>query len=713
MREIQKRSSVARKALRNVFLFLAVAAVLFAGITDSFASPKIKKQKKASSLSAELRPEKPSSNNEIHISQIGPAGKEEPLDIGKIYDLVPPPKSLKNSSRFRVIDDFSARDLKNNLGGAWATEDEKAKALTLELKKDDARGVVSGASLWARYNLKSKGQAEFWTSLEKLDMSAAQYLAIKCEAPADAAFKGRLRVALSDWAGKTVAQDITDVCREKTGWNEAILPLSIFRGVDLNQLKALSFTILARDKNMAGKIGLDEIAFFGPPEVGFESVADNLKGFPQSVLDEPRRKELVAMGDDKKLLMGIARDTWRYFENASDKKNHLVVDHLKLGDFPLAAAYTSATNIAMDLMGTVAVRELGILSAGEAETRVRNILETLKKLKRWKGFFFNFYETTQLTETRRFVSSVDSGWLAIALVVVRQAFPGGDIAQDATAILDSFHFQEFLDPETNHLAIGYDLDREGPTPYHYGMLVTEARATSLYAIGKGDLPKEHWWYLYRTAPDAWDWQTQKPKGKMTEHDKIAYFQGYYEEGGKKFVPSWGGSLFEFLMPTLVLHEKKYAPKGLGLNDKIVTEIHRDFALKEKKYPVWGISPASTADGRRWKYEEYGVKRLGTKGYPDRGVITPHVSFLALDTLPKDAIKNIRKLLTFNLYGEYGFYDSITFPSLRVNTQYLALDQGMVLIPIANYLKKGVIQDYFHKDPVGKKAKELLEEESFF
>ena len=90
-----------------------------------------------------------------------------------------------------------------------------------------------------------------------------------------------------------------------------------------------------------------------------------------------------------------------------------------------------------------------------------------------------------------------------------------------------------------------------------------------------------------------------------------------------------------------------------------------------------------------------------------------MSFLALDALPADAIKNIRKLLTFNLYGEYGFYDSITFPGMKVNTQYLALDQGMVLIPIANYLKKGVIQEYFYKDPVGKKAQELLGKEDFF
>ncbi len=713
MADLSKRSSGLKQNLRNAFSFL-VASVFLVGITaQGFAAAKARSfsSKTTEASGSKIGPTEASEKN-IPVAQIGPAGEAPPLDIGRIYDLVPGSKSLRTSSRFKVIDDFSGKGLKNQLGGAWGVDQEKTKALVLEIKREDARGVKSGSSLWLRYNLKAKGQAEARTSLEKLDMSAAQYLAVKCQVPAETSFKGRLRVALSDWAGKTVAQDMTEACRESTGWNDAILPLSVFRGVDLDQLRSLAFIVLAKDKNMAGKIGLDEVAFFGPPEVGFESVVDNMKGFPQAVFDEPRRKELLATGNDKDLLMKIARDTWKYFENAADKKSHLVVDHYKIGDFPLAAAYTSPTNIAMDLLATVGARELGILNAAQAETRAKDILAVLKKLKAWKGFFFNFYETTRLAETRRFVSSVDSAWLAVALVVTRQAFPG-DIAKDATAILDGFHFQEFLDPDTNQLRVGYDVEEDRPTPYHYGMLVTEARIASLYGIGKGDLSQDHWWYLYRTAPDAWDWQTQKPEGKMVEREGVSYFQGYYKEGGKKFVPSWGGSLFEFLMPTLVINEKKYAPKSLGENDKIVAELHRDFALKDKKYPVWGISPASTADGRRWRYEEYGVKRLGAKGYPDRGVITPHVTFLALDAIPKDAIKNIRKLLTFPIYGEYGFYDSITFPSQRVNTQYLALDQGMIFVPIVNYLKKGVIQDYFHKDPVGKKIEKLLDQEKFF
>ena len=680
----------------NAFLFFMATCFLGMFLPASFAADKPQKQKTGENI----------------VQQIGPASGEAPLDIGRVYNIVPAGKPLRASTQFKVVDDFNAGELKNSLGGAWTVDKGDEKKVRLDLKREDARGAKAGASLWARVNLKKKEKATFRTSLEKLDMSAAHYLVMKCKTDSSAPFKGRLRVALTDWAGKTVERDITDACLEKEGWNEVVLPTNVFMGIDLDQLKVLSFSAFARDRNLAGKVGLDEIAFLGHPEVGFESVEDNFVGFPRSVMVEPRRKELLATANDKELLLKIARDTWQYFENATDKKNHLVSDHFKVGDFPLAAAYTSPTNIAMDLMGTVAAREMEIISPEAATKRVQNSLNTLKKMETWKGFYFNFYETTRLGVTHKFISSVDNGWLAIALVVVRQAFPG-EIAQEATAILDRFHFQEFLDPDTNHLAIGYDVDRQSPTPYHYGMLVTEARAMSLYAIGKGDIPPDHWWYLYRTAPDAWEWQTQKPKGKMVERDKVSYFQGYYEDGKKKFVPSWGGSLFEFLMPTMVLQEQRFAPKGLGLNDKIVTELQRDYALTEKKYPVWGISPSATADGRRWMYGEYGVKRLGVKGYSDRGVITPHASFLALDALPKDAIKNIRKLLTFDLYGEYGFYDSITFPNKKVNTQYLALDQGMILIPIANYLKKGVIQEYFHKDPVGKKAKELLGQEDFF
>lgn len=697
-----------QKILPYVLFFFLWSAV-FPPFPNSFAAAR--NPKKDPPAGAAVSPKK---KQPIYHPWIGPSGEEPLLDRSRLYDVVPSHKPLVSSTQFKVVDDFNSTEFKNRFNLAWFVEGNKKSNIKLEKSEEDARGLHRGHSLAVAFDLQKQEAFTLVSPLARLDMSAAHFLALKCrvEPAGKTSFNGRIQMALTDWTGKTVTRDVTGACLERKTWNDMILPTEIFRGIDFNQLDHLSITVRASNQRVLGKLGLDEITFFGHPEVGFESTEDNLKGFPKVVFDTRRRDELFKTANDTRMLTKVAQDTWSYFEKAVNRDSDLIVDHLKTGDSPMAAMYTSPTNIAMDLMGTVAASELGFISKEAATQRVAKILASLQKLKRWKGFFFNFYETTRLNVTANFISSVDNGWLAIALVVVRQAFPG-NIAREATLLLDQMHFQEFLDSENNHLSLGYDLDRNSLAPYHYGMLVTEARAMSLLGIGKGDLPRQHWWYLYRTAPAVWEWQTQKPKGKMVEREGVSYFQGYYKYGSKKFVPSWGGSLFEFLMPSLVINEQKFAKKSLGRNNQTATEIHRDYALKEKKYPVWGIAPAATASGRQWQYGEYGIKRLGTKGYPDRGVIAPYAAFLALEILPKDAIQNIRRLLEYNIYGECGFYDSISFPGEKVDSQYLALDQGMILLALANHLKKGVIQKLFQKDAVFQKTKDLLSKEDFF
>lgn len=645
----------------------------------------------------------------------GAAGGKNELNAMNVYATVLPEKTLLTSPRFKLVDDFNGREWKNRLDGFWRLENAMSGPVAMEHPREDARNPRSGHSLKTVFDLKDRQRFTISSSLEKLDMSQARFLASKCKVTPlpKGTFHGSVRVALTDWTGKSADQDITGICAESGKWNDAILPMEAFKGLDLDQLAKISFTVANTGKRSRAALWLDEIAFFGNNEVGFESTLDNIRGFPLVVCDSPAKEELLTLLKDREFIDRIGRSTWRYFEDAINKESNLVLDHVKVGDFPMAGIYTSPTNIAMDLLSNVAARELGYVSGGEAEKRVNEILAGLGKLKKYKGFFYNFYETTRFTVNREFISSVDNGWLAAALIVVRQAFPG-KTGEEATKILKGFRFQDFWDPDTNHIAIGFDIKRNSLTPYHYGMLVTEARVMSFIGIGKGDLPKDHWWYLYRTAPDAWDWQTQKPYGKWVKQDGVEYFQGHYLIGERKVVPSWGGSLFEFLMPTLVIPEKKLAPRGLGLNNKVATEIHRSYALEERQYPVWGISPAATSNGRRWQYGEYGVKKLGVKGYPDKEIVAPYASFLALETLPDEAVKNLRKLLSeYNIYGEYGFYDSVDLRNGQVTHQYLALDQGMAFIAIANYLKNGVIQDYFMKDPIAEKARELLEEEIFF
>ncbi len=627
----------------------------------------------------------------------------------KVFKVVLPHRSLLTSPQFLVLDDFNTKKLINQFGALWQT---KARVMDLSIQKIDARNPDRGASLRAAYHLADRENAVITSRLNDLDVSQAEALVFKCRVQNVENQAGRFLVILTDSRRTAARYEFTAQCPAGDGWNDVMISLDRFRGLDWDRLFSVQFVIQAGKGKNSGTFQLDEIAFFGFNDVAFESNRDNLRGFPRVTYDETKRKQLVLEKRSSDLLKRIAMDTWNFFQNARDNRTHLVVDHVRVGDAPLAAAYTSPTNIAMDLLATVAAFDLEFITREQAVKRVLEVIATLNTLRRYEGFFYNFYDTRQLAVTRSYISSVDNGWLAIALVILRQAFPE-ETAAAASAILDSFDFEAFLDPENNQLVVGFDVPKREFGNFHYGMLVTEARAMSYYAIGKGDIPADHWWFLYRTLPDTWKWQTQVPQGKQVAREGVDYFQGYYEDNGKKFVPSWGGSLFEILMPTLVINEEKLAKKGLGANDRIMTELHRDYALKEKGYPLWGISPAATGNGRRWQYQEFGIKKLGAKGYPDRGFMTPHVGFLALQILPKDAIRNIRKLLTYeNTYGEYGVYDSVNLRNMRVNPQYLALDQGMILVAICNYLKKNSIQKRFHADPVGQNAEKLLNEEFF-
>src|SRR5205807_9175939 len=109
--------------------------------------------------------------------------------------------------------------------------------------------------------------------------------------------------------------------------------------------------------------------------------------------------------------------------------------------------------------------------------------------------------------------------------------------------------------------------------------------------------------------------------------------------GERYVPSWGGSMFEALMPTLVLDEARHAPRSLGANDAAHVAVQRRYALEELGYPVWGLSPSSTPgnDG----YGEYGVRVLGSLGY-GAGAVTPHAVALALGVAPAEAAAELRQ-----------------------------------------------------------------------
>lgn len=633
------------------------------------------------------------------------------------YDTIPQGKASVFASRFQLIDDFNAGVGRNKVNTKWETWTSDGAEIKVSSGREDALNRWGG-SMVAQYSIPNGGTVKVIAPLQDLDVSQAEALALLVRRQDFDAFTGKISIRLEDYFGVSSTVDINRYLGRlsqavKGEWDEVMIPRSEYEALDFDRLERLEI-LLRADKEVRGRVVFDEVAFFGVHDLVFESARDNLVGFPEAVVASKQRGELLQIKDDRRFLKEIARDTWRYFENLIDRETGLPVDHIRVGEVYGIGSYISPTNVGLHWLAAVAASDLSLISKGKALELIRKSLGAFKRSTRWKhGLWYNFYETHSLRVTRDYVSVLDNAWLAAALVVLRQAFPE-ELGEEATELLDLLDFSEFYDPGNGQIRIGFDAKKGSFAPYHYGLLATEARLISYVAIGKGDLDRTHWARIYRTLPIAWDWQRQEPQGSEEILFGEAVFQGYYTYLDQRFVPSWGGSLFEFLAPVLLIDEQTLGPENLGKNNVVVTDLHIEYALEKKAYPVWGLAPCATQNGRGWSYREYGIPELGAKGYRDDGVIAPYGSFLALAIRPESAIRNIRELLSHyaDLYGEYGFYDSVHVLKGRVNHQYLMLDQAMIFLAIANYLKNGVIQKYFHSDPIGREVKALLAEEKF-
>jgi hypothetical protein len=416
---------------------------------------------------------------------------------------------------------------------------------------------------------------------------------------------------------------------------------------------------------------------------------------------------------DRELVARVARDTWRGLEALVDREHQLPVDHVHLGKSARdvrVGDYANVTTIGLRLVAVVAAHELGFLSRADAADRLRAVLATLATLETHDGFFFNYYDTTSLERTSNLISFVDSSWLTAGLMITRQAFP--ELAPDASRLIDAASYRFFYDEGLGRMAHGYWVQRDRPSRYHYGMLYAESRLGSLIAIGKGDVPEAHWYRMDRTLPASCRWQGQVPIGRRVKKVGANRFQGgWYTWGGEHFVASWGGSMFEALMPTLVLDETRLAPASLGANDAAHAAVQRRYALETLGYPVWGLSP-SMAPGAG-EYREFGVRPLGVLGYQG-GAVTPHASALALPLDMPAAAANLRRLAErYALYGEFGFYDAVEPHTGAVAKSYLALDQSMIFIAAANVLTDGAVQRHFAADPIIARVLPLLGAENFF
>ena len=566
-----------------------------------------------------------------------------------------------------IIADFNREGLTNNLNGesgTWEKDPEDQKQWVMASPNDVIRCGESGASLKLEYNVNSPNNAMngFWTQLRDLDGSPYDHFEFWVKGDEKKGYASVFKIEFKKFQNDAEGHEETIkgsfiVKGVTSQWQKISVPLNAMNGIqDWRNLREFVITFEKRRVDKPeGVLYFDDLALVktgnpGPritdtiphrikktdKEVGTEAFARfliaRLGGFPKEVFVKRQFPK-----DDRAFLLEIAKDTWKYFDNIVDKQYGLVLDNIlfteksAISDATRVGDYTNITNVGLYLMCVVSAYDFGFITKPEAVRRLNLTLDSVEKLEKYRGFPYNYYDITIFQRTSNFISFVDSGWLAAGLVVAKNAFTA-ELGDRCQKLLGSMDFSFFYDPAEGQMYHGFYTNIDYYSEYHYGALYTEPRAISYLAIGKGDVPKEHWFSLARTFSESWVWQTQRPQAR-TEKTYLDYktMDGYYVYDGIKFVPSWGGSMFEALMPTLIIDEKKLAPKALGANDERHTAIQISYALEKLRYPIFGLSPACVPEGG---YSEYGAKPLGVKGYK-AGVVTPHATFLALEFAPKE------------------------------------------------------------------------------
>jgi len=264
------------------------------------------------------------------------------------------------------------------------------------------------------------------------------------------------------------------------------------------------------------------------------------------------------------------------------------------------------------------------------------------------------------------------------------------IETGARALLEAMKFDFLFDAERELLSIGYRVADGTLEANFYDLLASEARLASFVAIAKGDLPTRHWFRLGRAMAAV---------------------------GSGAALVSWSGSMFEYLMPSLVMRAPSFSLMERS-NCQAVRQQMRDG--RRRRVP-WGASE-SAYNARdlefTYQYSSFGIASLGLKhGLADSTVIAPYATALAAMVDPRAAAKNFVRLAACGGSGLYGFYEALDYTAARlpegttcaVIRCFMAHHQGMSIVAIADALSGGAMRRRFHAEPMIEATELLLQE----
>ena len=493
-------------------------------------------------------------------------------------------------------------------------------------------------------------------------------------------------------------------------------------------------------------------------------------------ISRPIRSGEKLAEEDTAFLRNAALKTWRYYADfCGARENWLPPDNYQKQPFKGLAHRTSPTNIGLLLACLTAGWDFGYLSSSQLLRRVENTLNTIDRLEKMNGQLFNWYDTRTLAPlSPRFISTVDNGNFVCLLIAVKQALlslPGekrpelrmlsgvrdvlaqlgretekidsllaagapraeilavlADIRKSTTAndywsqtlremidciaggaelsadggqaaalagridrLVSESDFSFLYNTKRRLFSVGYNVEEKSQINSYYDLLATEARQTSFIAVAKGDVPERHWFRLSRELVLG---------------------------GGGAALVSWTGTMFEYLMPLLLMRSAPTTLLGRTYQNAVRCQIAYG---KKRGHAVWGVSECAFYSFDRelnYQYKALGTPKLALKRdtHVDY-VVSPYSSCLALMVEPQSATDNLRAMKRMGMMGDYGFYESVDFTKnhmfeekeYEIIKSYMVHHQGMSLLAFDNVVNGGIMQKRFAEEACVSGCRYLLDE----
>jgi cyclic beta-1,2-glucan synthetase len=306
----------------------------------------------------------------------------------------------------------------------------------------------------------------------------------------------------------------------------------------------------------------------------------------------------------------------------------------------------------------------------------QEILKSLKSLSAEEGKIY----------INKLIHALEISLYACELLIQRLV----NISELSRELFNEMNFKFLFDSTRNLFSIGFNVSDNSLDPSYYDMLASEARLASFVAVAKGEVPTSHWFSLSRALTPV---------------------------GNGAALLSWSGSMFEYLMPSLVM----YTPRGSLLDRTCRLIVQKQVKYGSERSVPWGISESAynIRDlNFTYQYSSFGVPGLGLKrGLGQNLVISPYSTALAAMYSPKDAQENFKLLKEMKTFGSYGFYEALDFTTTRLPENkkvvivrtYMAHHQGMSLVALDNVLHDGIMRHRFHNVPEMRSAELLLQE----